>query len=369
MIRVVHVVSTMNMGGQETMICDLVQALDPGRFRSSVLVLQTGGALLERLRAGGIPFACLGARDGLVPGLVPRVVRFLWQAGAGVIHTHNFQPLVYAGAASFARPRAPIVATAHGFGTWDGWRFTRQLQAVLRRKTTLVAVSPELRAFLVGRGWPEDRVTLILNGIDTGAFRPPADRAALRAALGVKEDERLVGCVGRLSPEKDHANLVRAMARVVAREPRARALLVGDGACRPELEALAASLGLGERVGFLGERGNIGAFLGALDVYCLPSKTEGTSISLLEAMASGLPIVATAVGGTPSVVEEGAAARLCPPSDAAALADGLLELLGDPARGRQLGEAARGIAEGRFSRRGMGERYGALYERLVAGRG
>ncbi|HVY45200.1 MAG TPA: glycosyltransferase [Minicystis sp.] len=365
-VRVVQVVRSLETGGQEMMLVRLVEALDPRAFACSVLVLQgheiDEAPLARRLAERGVEVHAMRARrEGVAPALVPALARELYRRGAEVVHAHNLQPLLYAGLAARLKPGTGVVATAHGYRNWSSFRFDRALRRALPG-AVVVAVSPELAAALAARGFsPEVGV----NGVDVEALAAPGDRARLRAALGLEPDEWVLGALGRLSPEKDHATLLRAMQRVAAVEPRAHLLLAGDGPLRAELAALAGRLGLEGRVRLIGERADVPGFLGALDVFCLPSKTEGTSLSLLEAMACGVPVVATAVGGTPSVVEAGAAARLVPPGDPEALAAALLALREAPREAAAMAARGRRIVEARFSLRGMVDRYAALYTRLA----
>jgi glycosyltransferase involved in cell wall biosynthesis len=370
LLRVVHVVRTLKMGGQEVMICRLVERLAPERFSCSVVVLQghdeQDGPLWRGLRDRGIPvYPMLAPREGASLALLPALGRKFFELGADVVHAHNLQPLFYAGIASLVKPGAALVSTAHGYVNWDGFRYEAPLRALLRR-AVIVAVSPELQEFLAQRGWARDRLELIVNGVDVDALTRVEDTGARRAALGVAPGAWVVGALGRLSPEKDHANLIRATAIVAQREPRTELLLAGDGPIRGELEELARELGVDGRVRFLGQvtGPEVQAFLGVLDVYCLPSRTEGTSVSLLEAMSCKVPVVATSVGGTPSALDMGSAGRLVPPNDAAALADALLSARADPEAGFRMAERGRAIVEERFSLRRMVDRYADLYARV-----
>ncbi|HVY47427.1 MAG TPA: glycosyltransferase, partial [Minicystis sp.] len=348
------------------------------RFEPSVLVLQgdhdAERALAERLVSRGIRVEALGApATGASPALFASVARKLFDLEADVVHAHNLQPFVYAGVASLARPKTALVVTAHGFKDWESFRFLAPLRTMLPR-AFVVAVSPELRALLIQRGFREDHVGAIVNGVDVDALAPLPDRAARRAALGVPEGAWVVGALGRLSSEKAHANLLRAMAPLRARVPSAVLLLAGDGPLRGELEALARELGLGDRVRFLGQLAELAregeidthTFLGVLDAYALPSDTEGTSLSLLEAMACGAPVVATAVGGTPSIVEDGVTGRLVPPRDPEALARALAATHDDARASRQLARKAREAVATRYSLRAMVDDYADLYERLAS---
>jgi glycosyltransferase involved in cell wall biosynthesis len=365
-LRVVQVVRSLRTGGQEMLLTRLVERLDPSRFAITVVVLQghdeAGGALWRRVEARGIEVrALLAPPAGFSPRLVVDLARVLRELRVDVVHAHNFQPLLYAGLASRLAPGVAIVATAHGYRTWSTFRFDRILRRLLPRHV-VAAVSPELASALRARGY---RPEVVLNGVDVDRLARPVDRAPCRAALGLDRDAWVVGTVGRLSAEKDQATLLRAMRRVLDVEPNARLLVAGDGELRGELEALAADLGLGDRARFLGEQSDVHAFLSALDVFCLPSRTEGTSLSLLEAMAVEVPVVATAVGGTPSVVDGGAAARLVPPNDAEALAAALLDVRRDRAAAGARAALGRRIVVSRFALRKMVDRYAALYTRVA----
>ncbi len=367
-LRVVQVVRSLRTGGQEMLLTRLVERLDPSRFAIAVLVLQghdeAGGALWKRIAARGIEVRGLFAPPaGFSPRLVVDLARALRALRADVVHAHNFQPLLYTGLASRLTPGVAIVATAHGYRTWGTFRFDRALRWLLPRHV-VAAVSPELATALAARGYESE---VVLNGVDVDGLAPTADRAPFRAALGLDREAWVIGTVGRLAPEKDHATLLRAMRRVVDVEPNARLLIAGDGPLRRELEELARTLDLGDRVRFLGERSDVHGLLSALDVFCLSSRTEGTSLSLLEAMAGEVPVVATAVGGTPSVVDGGAAAKLVAANDPEALAAALLEVGRD--RDAASGRAALGrrIVVSRFALRKMVDRYAELYTRVATG--
>lgn len=365
-LRVVQVVRSLRTGGQEMLLTRLVEGLEPARFDTTVLVLQghgeAGGPLWKRIAARGVEVRALFAPPaGFSPRLVVDLARALRGHHANVVHAHNFQPLLYAGLASRLTRGFPIVATAHGYRTWGTFRWSRALRSLLPRHV-VAAVSPELATALAARGYESE---LVLNGVDVDGLARAEDCAPFRAALGLDRDAWVVGAVGRLAAEKDHATLLRAMRRVVDVEPNARLVVAGEGPLRGELEALARQLDLGDRARFLGERSDVHAFLSALDVFCLPSRTEGTSLSLLEAMAGEVPVVASAVGGTPSVVDGGAAAKLVPANDPEALAAALLDVRRDPEAASARAALGRRIVVSRFALRKMVDRYAELYSRVA----
>ncbi|KIQ97465.1 Glycosyltransferase [Lysobacter sp. A03] len=213
-----------------------------------------------------------------------------------------------------------------------------------------------------------DRAEVLLNGIPTRRFASGADaRLAARATLGLAPDALLLGSVGRLVALKHHRLLLELMPALAAACPSAELVLLGDGPLRAELEALADSLSIRGRVHFLGARDDVARLLPALDVFALPSLTEGLSIALLEACAAGLPIVATAVGGNPEIVTDGCTGVLVPPDDREATRNALEALLKDAALRKRLGSAARDWVRTNASIEAMRRSHDRFYAAAAAG--
>jgi glycosyltransferase involved in cell wall biosynthesis len=223
------------------------------------------------------------------------------------------------------------------------------------------------QALTANEGIAEGRIKVIYNGIDPDAF-PPSDaasRAQARELIGVGENTPLVMQVARFHPVKDHETSVRAFARVVEAMPEAQLCLVGDGQERAATEALAAELGIHDHVLFLGTRSDVDKLIPAADVFVLSSLSEGVSVTLLEAMATGLPIAATGVGGNPEVVEHGMTGLLSPRGDDRALAANLVTLLQDPAQRQAFGRAGRARLLDMFTQERMHREYADLYGQLL----
>lgn len=367
-LRVAHVLLDLEMAGAQMVCARLASRLDRGRFAPRVFALQGQGALAAWLEERGVPVECLEAPDGFRPELVFRLAARLRKMQADLVHCHNCKAMLYGGLAAALLPRARVVMTKHGAAHWTTGAVAATGRLLMRRAAAVTTVSEEIAPPLRDGGWVSpERLLTIANGVDTEEFRPAEDPGAERARLGLTRQHRLVGMVQRLSPEKDPANLLRAFVRVAGEAPEARLVVIGEGPLRVELETLAVDSGVRNRVHFLGERPDVAQLLPALDVFCLPSRTEGISLSLLEAMACGLPVVATAVGGTPAVVAEGRSGFLVPPERPDELADSLLKVLKDPAAARMMGDEGRRIACARYSLAASVERYAALYER-VSGR-
>lgn len=342
------------------MLVDLVERLDPSRYRSLVCLLKEGW-LSRRLESRGIETVVLPQKEGsLDPGWVFRLRNLLRSRDVDLMHSHEFAMNAYGALASLVSG-VPLIATVHGKGYYaDRWR-RRTAYGLVARRGRMVAVSRDVKRHLVERvGIPEDRVRTIPNGIDSRLYRGGAGvRERVRRELGLDEGRPVVGAVGNLYPVKGHSFLVEAAARVRRELPSAAFLIAGEGALLEPLRRRARELDCDVR--FLGFREDVPDLLQALDVFVLPSLSEGLPLSVLEAMAAGRAVVATAVGGIPELVLPGETGLLVPPSDPEALARAILALLRDRDLAEKLGSLGRERVEEEFSLNGMVESYHGLY--------
>ena len=261
-----------------------------------------------------------------------------------MVHAHQYTPFFYAALAkSWIRRRPRLIFTEHGRHYPDIVSRLRRAanRLVLHRLANAVNACCAFSAESLHRvdGFPARRVDVIENGIDLSRYGPAADRAELRVRLGLDPGRRYVAMVARFHPVKDHAMLLDAFAAVAAARPDVDLLLVGDGPLRGDLESSVDHLGIRGRVRFLGVRSDVAEVLRAVDLFALTSVSEAASLTLLEAMASRLPVVVTAVGGNPEIVRNGVEGLLVPRGDAAAAAVALLRLLNDPAAAAAMGAA------------------------------
>jgi glycosyltransferase involved in cell wall biosynthesis len=210
-----------------------------------------------------------------------------------------------------------------------------------------------------------DKITVICNGVDTRRYGPAVDKTLVRSQLGLKANARLIAMVGTLKKVKGHCYMIEAMTSLVPRYPDLHLLFVGDGELREELQAQIARLDLEERIHFLGNRHDVPDLLAGSDVFVLPSLWEGLSMALLEAMASGLPIVASKVSGTVQAIIPNETGLLVPPGDVQRLTEAIEQLLSDPARAQAMGAAARRRVEAEFSAQKQADEHLALYHRLL----
>lgn len=229
-----------------------------------------------------------------------------------------------------------------------------------------IAVSDEVRQSLLKQLGPiQDKIFTICNAVDLEPFERPGDKMALCAQLGLNAQAHLIATVGRLTEQKGHRYLIDAAASVVSTYPNAHLLFIGDGKLRSELQQQAQQAGLLQNIHFLGIRGDVPNLLAAVDLFVLPSLWEGLSVALLEAMAAGKPIVATAVSGTIEAMIHGETGLIVPPRDSRALADAIVQCLSNPAQARAMGQAAKQHVQMNFSAQKQAGEHVALYRRLL----
>lgn len=355
---------SMATGGIETLIVDFARHLRDAGFTPRVAVFQGQGSLERDLNRMDIAVHRLEKREGVDLRMVWRLRRLLGECRAAVVHSHNFSTWLYTTLAVHTLGRRVVhVHTEHSNVDFAPRRYW--IERLLGRYTDrTVAVSAAVRDVMIRDiGIAPERVALIYNGIDMTRFRPNGGlRGQTRAALGIAPDEIAIGIVARLVPVKDHQTLVasfRLLRERVSR--RVRLVLVGDGPERAALAREIAAHDMSAAVMLLGERHDIPALLNALDIYALTSVNEGMNLTLLEAMSTGLPVVATAVGGNPEIVADGETGMLAPARDAAALATAFARLVEDEGRRRRFGEHGRRRVESRFSQSAMLDAYLALY--------
>jgi glycosyltransferase involved in cell wall biosynthesis len=322
-VGVVHVVQNLAIGGLERVALNLAVHAHRECYRPSIVCLGPGGPLVDAATAAGVPVRVLAKPPGFRPATVLALSRILRAEKAAVVHCHNAAPLVY-GALAARLARAAVVYTAHGMKT-SGDRQPVRLSR-LGLVDEFVTVSDDARRIAIeSAGANPSRVCTILNGVDTRAYHRagPEARASARRALGIPEDAYVFGIVARLSAAKDHAGLFRAFASLAATDARLRLVVVGDGELREELARLVRELAMEGRIVLTGSRNDVPDVIGAFNCFVLSSYTEGLAMTLLEAMAAELPVVATRVGGNEEVVVDGVTGYLVPARDPARLADAL----------------------------------------------
>jgi glycosyltransferase involved in cell wall biosynthesis len=364
MTTILHLIETSGPGGAERVLISLVEHLDRRRYHS-IVCLPKDGWLHDQLKRSGVETVLLPQHRSFDVKWLCKLAGLIRSRRIHLMHGHEFTMNAYGSIVSALR-RIPMVSTVHGKNYYpDKWR-RRAAYRLVARRSTLVAVSEDIRRFLAKRlSINESRVTTIHNGIDLRRYRPDAHaRAAIRTRLGLG-GRPVVGTVGNLYPVKGQTYLLRAAAVVTAAVPEAVFLVAGRGDLLEPLQNEARALGLGANVMFLGFEEDIPSFLQALDIFVLPSLSEGLPLSVLEAMAAGKPVVATSVGGTPEVVIDADTGFLVPAGDTGALAARILQLLRNPALRDRFAERGRRRVLEEFALETTVHQYEALYEHAL----
>lgn len=349
--RVAHVSLGLDIGGQERLLLEFARHADRRRFDLIFVSITDRGRLADALEAAGGQVCALNMPAGLRPQIILRLAQLFRTLECDIVHTHDDKPLVYGSlAVRLARVRRHIHTQHHGVLPQMTLRQRKLVAWAGRLPQAFVCVSRNSASAMADMGLAPERMAVVWNGIDLEKYPYQAPRAGGPAVT-----------VARLSPEKDIATLVRAAAVVVRSLPEFHLEIAGDGPERQSLQQLAASLGLVNHVRFLGEIHDVAELLGNASLFVLPSRTEGISLTLLEAMARGLPVVATIVGGNPEVVIHEKTGILVPAGDPDVLASNILWLTRHPREGIIMGHAGRRRAATYFDCRRMVEQYERLY--------
>jgi glycosyltransferase involved in cell wall biosynthesis len=370
-LRVCIIVPKLRIGGAEMHVLSLLSHFDASRFAVSIMYLTPGDARMEeKARRFVESVTTIRFRWRNLPVSFARMVRFLKAGRFDVVHCHLPHADTVGRLAARCAGVSVIVTTEHGKFLWKPWYY-RAFERVLGAFTDArICVSRDILEIREKReGTPARKLFYIPNGVDTAAFRTPArSRAQVLAELGWEPAQKIVIAVGRLEPEKNYELLIHAIDGLRNRLPAIRCLIVGDGSRRAALGSLVDALGIARHVKLSGARNDIPDLLGAASVFVLSSTKEGLPVSLLEAMAAGKAIVATAVGGIPEAIRNGESGLLVAPGNVDALADAIARVLIDDELRARLGSAAAAAAERDYDIRKIVASIEDLYEKLYAGK-
>uniref|UniRef100_A0A7C2K0H8 Glycosyltransferase n=1 Tax=Schlesneria paludicola TaxID=360056 RepID=A0A7C2K0H8_9PLAN len=353
-LRVCHVSLTLKTGGLERILADLARHHSATACRASFIAIREVGRFADEIRSHGCIVHQLRSTGRL--GQIREMAHWFRREQIDVVHTHNTYPHLYATLAARWAGVPVVIQTRHGQRAGHGWKSRVGYRWAARLVDRVVAVSDDAARLCVeADGLPAAKVQRIWNGIDLSQFEyqgPVCEPVAVSVA--------------RLSAEKDFPTLLRGIALAAPQVPGLQLRIVGDGPERMKLEGLTRELGISSRVAFLGERRDVPAVLRGAGFFVTASLTEGISLTLLEAMAAGLPVVATAVGGNPEIVVDGETGRLVPAGDPEALAATIVGLCRSVDRWPALGRAGRDRVSEWFDVRRMTADYEALYRQLIS---
>jgi len=364
---ILHTIETGGPGGAESILLSLAAGIDECRFRSLTL-LPYKGWLSEQLDGRGIPVTIAKSKAWYDLRLPREMTRLIRSEKVDLIHSHLADQNFYSCLAGRMTGRKTVV-TYHGmpglpeFGTLRG---TFKLRLVRQWADAVVVVSDYLKTALSGLGFPTDRIQRIHNGVDIGRFSA-SKVGQFRAELGYRNGIKLVGMVANLRESKGYEYFVRAARKVADENPQVKFVAVGeiDEAIGERMRQLIQELSLQDHFLLLGFRQDVPAILGDLDVFVLSSVSEGFSLATVEAMAAGIPVIATRSGGPQEIIDDGSTGILVPPADVDSLAGQICELLANPKRAHQMAASGRAKAASAFSIEKMISEYEAVYDSLL----
>lgn len=366
--KLVYVVNSLNPGGTEKLVVEMSLAFAP-EFDVEVLCLDEPGLWADTLRVAGIPVHCLWRQPGLDLAMPVKLARFLKRTGARIVHAHQCTAWFYAALSRFLEAGPRLLLEEHGrfFPEVKNPKriFVNRLLAK-RRTHRVIAVSEDIRTRLQQyEGLDADQTRVIYNGVKVDPPLTRDARDAMRRELGFQPDSFVVGTVGRFDPIKNLPMLVGSMARAAGSCENLRGLLVGDGPVFRDVRALIEREGLSDRVRLTGFRGDARTLIQCMDLFVLSSVSEGTSMALLEAMASGVPVAVTDVGGNPEVVLNGKTGWVVPSGSVDALSTVIVACIEDARQRQAFAAAGQSRFEALFTFDRMIEHYREQYRTLL----
>jgi glycosyltransferase involved in cell wall biosynthesis len=383
MSTVIYILDSLGLSGKTKLVAHLASHVDRKRFQPLVATLSPpDGILAAELRSHGVPVVHVPCDPGLRPSVVGRFVNLFRKTRADVVHCFNPRQMLYGGLAAATLSR-PAIGTLSAFACIPGDREypflyqqfhtrsgrnrlrNRMVAHLMKRIATVSRAAGE--TFCKTNAIPQHKLRVIGYGVDIDKIQrvSPEQIRRVRTEVGAGESELLVGSVGRLVGQKDYPTQLRAFAMIAQRYP-VRMVIAGGGPLDGELKALSHELGISDRLFWLGERTDIPVVLRALDAFVIASQFEPYGVSVLEAMAAGLPIISTDVNELPTILDHGRAGKLVPAEQPEPMARALEELICDREQRQRLGEAAHTVAQTRFSLRSTLASYEALYEEVMA---
>lgn len=365
--KILHLFVTLPVGGAENLLLSILRKLDAERFASVVCCIGERGIVGEQVAAMGIPLVELHLlnKGGMDRRVVPALVDLIRRERIDLVHSHLYHANFYG---RLAAKKAGVAAVASIHNTYTKHKLHRQfINWYLGRHTAaIIAGSEEIKRDVVRYDHvPESLVEVIPNSVDLSRSHSALSREQARERLDIPDSAIVLGTVGRLEEQKGQRYLIEALALLRAQGVNALLLLVGEGREGAALKALTASLGLEQQVMFLGTRDDLGDLFRAMDLFVMPSLWEGLSLAMLSAMAAGLPVVATSVGGVPQVLGEDEYGFTISAGDAAALAARIAQCLADPSGMALMGKKAAQHVRDNYSDEAMVSKVQAVYDKIL----
>ena len=368
--RILHLISSSGLLGAERVLLELADHSKREGLKVTIGIFENhknpNSELAKVASTLGLKVQIFPCRWRFDPKTTLLIRAFIYREQINIVHSHGYKGNFYALMAT--RGKIPWIVTNHN---WTRATFNLKVYALLdllliRFAKKVVTVSDEIAIKIHKSGVSSQKIIVIDNGIDLQKFSSQKRNNLLKEYLGIKEESKVIGTIARLTKEKGHIYLLEAAKDIVAAYPDTKFLIVGEGRERYRLENRVMTLGLQDKVIFTGQRKDIIDILSILDIFVLPSITEGLPVAILEALASGLPVVATNVGAIPKVINNGETGLLTEPGNPESLSSAISELLSDREKARELGYQGQRKVEREFSAKAMAERYFNSYSEILS---
>ena len=361
--RILYLIWSLDLGGAEQVVIDLARHIDRAQFEPVVCCLYDKGRSAPSVEKEGIPVIALGSKSDAL--LVPALFRLIRSWKIDLVHTHLFHANLW-GRISAECAGVPVICSEHGMDTWRGPFHLTMDRCLARVSKRIIFVSKAVKQFYTERNpCLKGRGCVLYNGVEIEKFQAKGLGEEVRQSLGLRESHRVLGIVGRLVPEKSHVDFIEVIQSLSRELEDIVGLIVGEGELLSQLEQLVKRRGIEDRIMFLGYRSDMPRIYQAMDVFVTTSLREGFPLSVLEAMAAGIPIVATDVGGIPECIKDGEEGLLVPASDPMAAAQAVLKVLTDSALRDTLVANARRRVRASFSVQAMVKNHESLYREIL----
>lgn len=369
-IHIMHVIYSLEMGGMENGVINLVNKMDPTLFTSSICCLAKSGDYEKRIPLN-VKIFTMGKKEGHSPFLFIKLALLFKKEGVHIVHARNWAALFDGIMGAWVAKIPAIVYSEHGKRYEDLFQIKKRriwTQKILLSHLTnkVVTVCEDLRKSFIELGIRPEKIVTIYNGVEETKFDLKIDVLNKKKQIGCKEDDIIIGTVGRMDPIKDYTTLLRAASIIVKDFPKTKFLFVGGGAYLNELKKFTQTLKLNQKVIFLDKREDVPELLKIMNIFVLTSLSEGLSNTIIEAMASALPVIATNVGGNPELIIDNKSGILVPVGDYHLLSKAIMQLIKNPLKAEEMGKIAQERVKKYFALSKMIKTYEELYKSLVS---
>lgn len=368
-INILQLLFSLDIGGSETVAVNIARRIDRDKFNVTFCCLRGGGPLQIDLTESGVSYYIMNQQGGLDLKVIAKLTNLIHKREIDVIHSHHLGPLMYAWLSTRFTRTKTIVHTEHSYDYLEtNAKLNRYARFFFQKPAKLVGVTEDVTNYIRNHfKMADSKLITIHNGIDLSKFSQGIERDKTRAELNIDKTSFVVGTVGRLEPIKNYETLITAFGMLVKSVPNSILVFVGEGSVRNRLESLVNDLDLTGKVIFFGLRRDIPNILKSMDVFVLPSHSEGLSIALLEAMSAKIPVVASGVGGNVNIITNGTNGILFEPKRPDQLSDALCRLWKDADLRKKYSENAFNVVKERYSLEKMIEAYQNLYCEAIHG--